>query len=75
MFISSIGKSLEAANGTVAVITFDYLQMNGSCGKTVGVNSPTFNLVRRCFIMAGPNKSIPLELNGIFISSNLAQGR
>ena len=31
-------------------------------------------LARRCFIMTGPNKSIPGELNGGFIGSNLAKG-
>ena len=33
------------------------------------------SLARRCFIMTGPKKSIPVELNGGFMGSNLAKGR
>ena len=33
------------------------------------------SLSRRCFIMTGPNKSIPIALNGGFIGSNLAKGK
>ena len=40
-FPSSIDKSLEAANQTISVITFNYFQVNGSCGRTAEESSPT----------------------------------
>ena len=74
-FPSSIDKSLEAANQTISVITFNYFQVNGSCVEQLKRAPQHSYLAGCCFIVTGLNKSIPVELNESFIGCNLAKGR